>query len=210
MRFGKKFAAYQIAKRMGWNQVLVLTYKPAVEHSWREDLESHVDFTGWRFKGKNDLPPDLDDPSPLVWFASFQDVLGTDDSGQPKEKNKALYDVRWDVLIIDEYHFGAWRDAARDLYLSDAGDPSERRAVETPDLDEDFSVNLEESIRRANLAISNYLYLSGTPFRAITQGEFLEDQIFNWTYSDEQRAKEEAAKKGGPNPYAALPKMHLL
>lgn len=210
MRFGKTFAAYQLAKRMGWNRVLVLTYKPAVEHSWREDLESHVDFTGWRFKGKNDPPPDLDDPSPLVWFASFQDVLGTDDSGQPKEKNKALYDVRWDVLIIDEYHFGAWRDAARDLYLSDAGDPSERRAVETPDLDEDFSVNLEESIRRANLAISNYLYLSGTPFRAITQGEFLEDQIFNWTYSDEQRAKEEAAKKGGPNPYAALPKMHLL
>ena len=53
-----------------------------------------------------------------------------------------------------------------------------------------------------------YLYLSGTPFRAIASGEFIEDQIFNWTYSDEQRAKQNW--KDENNPYAALPRMVLL
>ena len=53
-----------------------------------------------------------------------------------------------------------------------------------------------------------YLYLSGTPFRAISTGEFIEEQIFNWTYSDEQAAKE--AWQGEHNPYAQLPKMVML
>ena len=57
-----------------------------------------------------------------------------------------------------------------------------------------------------------YLYLSGTPFKALSSGEFIEEQIFNWTYTDEQRAKEKFAvkKPKEPNPYAALPQMRLL
>jgi hypothetical protein len=211
MRFGKTFTAYELAKEMGWTRILVLTYKPAVETAWREDLEGHVDFEGWRFKGKEDPPADLDDPTPVVWFASFQDVLGTDEDGQPKLRNEDLYLDEWDVAIIDEYHFGAWRDAARGLYLGDtesgsAGDTSEKDDLDTPDLDEDFSANLEDALE---LEVNHYLYLSGTPFRALTQGEFLEDQVFNWTYSDEQRAKE-GWPDSDPNPYATLPKMHLL
>ena len=53
-----------------------------------------------------------------------------------------------------------------------------------------------------------YLYLSGTPFRALNSGEFIEEQIYNWTYSDEQRAKENWV--GEDNPYAALPRMVML
>lgn len=216
MRFGKTFTTYQLAKRMGWTRVLVLTYKPAVETAWREDLETHVDFDGWRFKGKDDPPPDLSDPSPLVWFASFQDVLGVDEDRNPKTKNLGLYDDTWDAVVIDEYHFGAWRDAARSLYVADrasqdegvAGDPSERAELDSPDLDEDFQENVEAQLKEA-LTVRHYLYLSGTPFRALTQGEFLEDEVFNWTYSDEQRAKQ-AWDGPGENPYQALPKMHLL
>jgi len=209
MRFGKTFTTYQLAKRMGWSRVLVLTYKPAVETAWREDLEGHADFDGWRFKGKNDLPASLDDPTPLVWFASFQDVLGTDVDGHPKAKNEGLYEITWDAIVIDEYHFGAWRDAARGLYLGEGdtdGDSSEKAELDTPDLDEDFTENLEQALQ---IKVRNYLYLSGTPFRALTQGEFLEDQVYNWTYSDEQRAKE---NWNGPeaNPYRSLPKMYLL
>lgn len=211
MRFGKTFTTYQLAKRLGWTRVLVLTYKPAVETAWREDLDCHTDFDGWRFHGKGDKNTDLDDPAPLVWFASFQDVLGTDDDGNPKSKNDGLYLIDWDAVVIDEYHFGAWRDAARSLYVNDresgiAGDTSERKAVENPDLDDDFAQNLESTL---DLNVANYLYLSGTPFRALTQGEFLEDQVYNWTYSDEQRAKANWSGTG-PNPYAALPEMRLL
>ena len=49
MRFGKTFASYQLAKKMGYNKILVLTFKPAVESAWFEDLETHVDFEGWQF-----------------------------------------------------------------------------------------------------------------------------------------------------------------
>lgn len=209
MRFGKTFTAYQLAKTMGWTRVLVLTYKPAVESAWREDLEGHVDFEGWRFKGKDDPPLDLDDPTPAVWFASFQDVLRTDDHGQPIPRNEDLYLVTWDVVIIDEYHFGAWREAARALYLGDSdtgGDPYEKKALDTPDLEDGFVTSVESVL---GLNVRNYLYLSGTPFRALTQGEFLEDQVFNWTYSDEQRAKANWAGPG-ENPYAGLPRMYLL
>lgn len=211
MRFGKTFASYKLAERMGWTRVLVLTYKPAVETAWREDLEGHADFVGWRFKGKDDPPADLDGDEPVVWFASFQDVLGTDDDGHPKARNEDLYLHPWDAVVIDEYHFGAWRDAARSLYLGDkeagaGGDTSEKAALDTPDLDEDFACNLEEVLE---LTVHNFLYLSGTPFRALTQGEFLEEQVFNWTYSDEQRAKKGWDERK-ENPYSALPKMHLL
>lgn len=58
------------------------------------------------------------------------------------------------------------------------------------------------------ITTKHYLYLSGTPFRAINSGEFIEDQIFNWTYSDEQKAKE--LWKGDKNPYAALPRMVMM
>jgi len=211
MRFGKTFTTYQLAKKMGWTRVLVLTYKPAVEAAWREDLLTHTDFEGWRFKGKEDAAPDLTKPDPVVWFASFQDVLGTDDKGNPKVKNLGIYSVEWDAVVIDEYHFGAWRDAARSLYLGDKdsetdGDSTEKAAVDTPDLDDDFAVNLEASLQ---LKVNNFLYLSGTPFRALTQGEFLENQVYNWTYSDEQRAKS-SWPKGQANPYASLPQMVLL
>lgn len=205
MRFGKTFAAYQLAREMGWTRILVLTYKPAVSTAWRDDLEGHVDFAGWRFAQRGGEPQDLDDPSPLVWFASFQDLGGTDAEGRHKARNLRLADIDWDAVYIDEYHFGAWRQAARDLYGADSGDTNEKNALETGDLDEDFRAGLA----RLALRSGAYLYLSGTPFRALTQGDFLEDQIFNWTYSDEQRAKATWAGPG-ENPYRALPEMMLL
>ncbi len=211
MRFGKTFTSYQLAKEMGWTRILVLTYKPAVEKNWREDLYGHVDFDGWEFKGKDDPAPDLSQKRPVVWFASFQDVLGKDSNGQPKAKNEGLYGVEWDVVIVDEYHFGAWRDAARAIYLDDkeagtTGDSSEAKVIDTPDLEPGFKKDLQATIP---FRVNHYLYLSGTPFRALTEGEFLEDQVFNWTYSDEQAAKRNWSSDK-PNPYLGLPEMVLL
>ena len=214
MRFGKTFTTYQLALEMGWTRILVLTYKPAVETAWREDLR-HKDFAGWRFRGKDDDAPDIDDPAPLVWFASFQDVLGKNDDGKTKEKNLDLFRVEWDAVVVDEYHFGAWRDAARSIYVGEEdsitgekteGDKSEEGAL-TPDLEEGFVSGIESELA-TSLSVKHYLYLSGTPFRALTEGEFLEDQVYNWTYSDEQRAKR--AWSGEKNPYVSLPQMHLL
>jgi hypothetical protein len=55
MRFGKTFAAYQLAKNMGWSKILILTFKPAVQNAWAEDLANHLDFEGWQFISRDGL-----------------------------------------------------------------------------------------------------------------------------------------------------------
>lgn len=215
MRFGKTFAAYELSKKMGLKRVLILTFKPAVESAWREDLLTHVDFEGWQFVSNKDAKNNslnidqeyeqADKSKPIVVFGSFQDLLGTNDAGGIKAKNEFIHSVSWDLVIFDEYHFGAWRAKAKDLFEKEDEES-------TADFDPD-SYSKEEAgdaINETWLPISSryYLYLSGTPFRAINTGEFIEEQIFNWTYSDEQRAK--AEWKGSNNPYAALPRMVMM
>lgn len=201
MRFGKTFAAYQLAKRMGWKKLLVLTFKPAVQSAWEEDLRSHVDFQGWQFIKPGGLTYEQADKNkPIVCFGSFQDYLGRNPStGGIKTKNEWVHTTHWDCVIFDEYHFGAWREKAKDLF--EAEDEEERKAAEGEAID-----YFDEDI--LPITSDHYLYLSGTPFRAIVTGEFIEEQIYNWTYSDEQKAKEEW--KGPNNPYVALPRMVLM
>ena len=122
MRFGKTFATYELAKAMGMKRVLVLTFKPAVEAAWEEDLLTHVDFAGWQFYSREaaaqtGITPDaLDQNQPIVCFGSFQDYLGTNDSGGIKAKNEWVHTTNWDMVVFDEYHYGAWRDKAKDLF----------------------------------------------------------------------------------------------
>lgn len=201
MRFGKTFAAYQLAKRMKWNKILVLTFKPAVQSAWEEDLKQHVDFAGWQFiKPGGLIYEDADKEKPIVCFGSFQDYLGKNKStGGIKTKNEWVHATNWDCVIFDEYHYGAWRENAKDLF--EAEDKKEiefGRGEGLDDFDEDIMP----------ITTDHYLYLSGTPFRAIASGEFIEEQIFNWTYSDEQRAKAEWS--GPDNPYLCLPRMVLM
>ena len=201
MRFGKTFAAYQLAKRMGWRKVLVLTFKPAVQSAWAEDLKGHVDFKGWQFISPGGLSyEDADKKRPFVCFGSFQDYLGRNPStGGIKAKNEWVHSTNWDCVILDEYHYGAWRENAKELF--EAEDKKEVEFGEGEGI-KDF----DEGIMP--ITTGAYLYLSGTPFRAIASGEFIEEQIYNWTYSDEQRAKRDWS--GADNPYAALPRMVLL
>lgn len=203
MRFGKTFAAYQLAQKMGWRKVLVLTFKPAVLNAWEEDLKCHVDFPGWQFISKKPgglTYEDTDKKKPFVCFGSFQDYLGKNKStGGIKTKNEWVHATNWDCVILDEYHWGAWRENARELF--EAEDKKEIAFGEGEGID-DFDEDLMP------ITTGGYLYLSGTPFRAIASGEFIEDQIFNWTYSDEQRSKQDW--KGANNPYAALPRMVML
>jgi hypothetical protein len=201
MRFGKTFAAYQLARRMGWKRILVLTFKPAVESAWEDDLRSHVDFRGWQFISRqSELTIDrADKRRPIVCFGSFQDFLGKNKAGGIKPRNEWVHLINWDCVILDEYHYGAWRENARDLFENE--DKREQAYGEGEGLDY-FD---EESMP---ITTSAYLYLSGTPFRAISSGEFIEEQIYNWTYGDEQRAKE--AWTGPDNPYAALPRMVMM
>lgn len=218
MRFGKTFTSYQLAKRLGAKRVLVVTFKPAVEDAWRTDLESHVDFDGWRYLSRNTGgdPRAVAKDTPLVYFGSFQDLLGKE-GGAVKARNEWIHAINWDLVVFDEYHFGAWRDSAKELF---EGEDEEVAKAETKleyaaGLDE-VNAELEVVAKDEDLFLPittrAYLYLSGTPFRQIQTGEFIEEQIFNWTYTDEQRAKAAfaAANPGKRNPYGALPMVSLF
>ena len=126
MRFGKTFATYQLAKRLGAKRVLVLTFKPAVQSAWREDLMTHVDFEGWQFicRGQRPGDPTADEQyakankkKPIVCFGSFQDFLGYNrETGGIKATNEWVHEINWDLVVFDEYHFGAWKDSAKKLF----------------------------------------------------------------------------------------------
>jgi len=108
---------------------------------------------------------------------------------------------KWDCIVFDEYHYGAWRENAKELF--EAEEKKEQKFAEGEGL-----ADFDEKI--LPIKTQAYLYLSGTPFRAIASGEFIEEQIYNWTYSDEQRAKESWNEKSAPNPYASLPRMVMM
>ena len=124
---------------------------------------------------------------------------------ESKRKNEWVHTTNWDIVIFDEYHFGAWRENAKKLFEDENEDnydfdPEQYKREEA-----------DNAINESFLPITSkyYLYLSGTPFRAINSGEFIEDQIFSWSYSDEQSAKEKWIEPPN-NPYAALPRMVML
>jgi hypothetical protein len=219
MRFGKTFTAYQLAKKLGAKRLLVLTFKPAVEDAWQTDLESHVDFDGWQYlsKSSGSDPTQIDRKKPVVYFGSFQDLLGHDAVGNIKPKNEWLHEVNWDLVVFDEYHFGAWRETAKELFEGEDEAVFKKEAkleyaAGLEDVNEDLGVLSEKETEFLPITTKAYLYLSGTPFKALATGEFIEEQIFNWTYTDEQRAKEvfTAKNPGKWNPYGALPQMRLL
>ncbi|MCK5805691.1 MAG: GIY-YIG nuclease family protein, partial [Lentisphaeria bacterium] len=219
MRFGKTFTTYQLAKKLGAKRVLVITFKPAVEDSWQTDLESHVDFDGWQYLSRtSDMDPtEVDATKPVVYFGSFQDLLGRDKLGNIKPRNEWVHTLNWDLVVFDEYHFGAWRETAKELFEGEEEADAKKEskleyARDLENLNEDLSELAEKEAEFLPITTKAYLYLSGTPFRALATGEFIEEQIFNWTYTDEQRAKEAFAEKnpGKWNPYGAMPQMRLL
>ena len=195
MRFGKSYTALEMAKIMELSKVLIISFKVEVKDSWKNELLGHVDFKDYQWADIKDRSTigNLDESKPFVAFGSFQDLLGKNDFGGIKIKNEWVHAINWDIIIFDEYHFGAWRERAKDLF--DTGEESDMQL-------------LDDNI--IPITADYMLFLSGTPFRAINTGEFLEDQIFNWTYGDEQSSKHEWDYSRGINPYESMPEMILM
>ena len=200
MRFGKTFTTYKLSQKLNWRKILILTFKPAVENSWNEDLMTHKDFNDWQFISREGVKySEINKSKPFVCFASFQDFLGKTSSGGIKIKNRWAHKINWDCIILDEYHYGSWRDTAKELYESESKtEMNDSIGIGIDDWSEDISP----------LKTKHYLYLSGTPFKAIESGEFIEEQIYNWTYTDEQDAKENWSGKN--NPYKSLPRLVMM
>lgn len=200
-RFGKTLTAYKFAERIGAKRVLIVTNRPAISDSWARDFYDHIEqesemnylFAASKsfFVGSRRVPSREDILNihsdfasnlsrPLIFFISLQDIKGKSaDSDDFKKKNQWIFDIP-----------GGW-----DLLIIDEsheGVQTSKTADVMKNLDVDFT-----------------LHLSGTPFKAIAGGKFTDDQIFNWSYSDEQERKENWNPENGDNPYEELPRMNF-
>jgi len=178
MRFGKTFAAYSLMKKLAAKRVLILTYKPAVGDSWQSDLLDEVKFEGYEFLDAREFsknnPINIKNKENFVLFSSFQDILGKNLSGNPKEKWQKAIKEHFDLVIIDEVHYGFPSDKAQT-----------------------FLKTLKYTYR---------LDLSGTPINLISSGYYDEDQIYSWSYIDEQLSKNADPKNES---YKWLPRINL-
>ena len=193
-RFGKTLASYDLCKRMGAVNVLIVTNRPAIANSWYDDYEKFLGVeSGYYFvseteslKGRKgvisraDYTRLIDDkPCGCIEFVSLQDLKGALAFGGKYDKLNEVADMNWDILIVDEAHEGV------DTYKTDVAFNQIKRKFT--------------------------LHLSGTPFKAIANDKFPHEAIFNWTYADEQRMKRDFAPADGEsNPYADLPRLNMF
>ena len=204
MRFGKTFTTYQLAKKLGAKRVLVVTFKPAVEDAWQTDLESHVDFDGWRFLSRNSGsdPTKLGRKQPLVYFGSFQDLLGRDATGSIKAKNEWLHTVNWDLVVFDEYHFGAWRETAKELFEGEEETVAKKEAqleyaAGLASVNEDLSELSEKEVEFLPITTKAYLSLplrhplQGASHRGVHRGANLQLDLYRRTGRQRRLCRQE-------------------
>ena len=185
MRFGKTLTALQVAKECHFEHILILTHRPVVSDGWYDDFGKifyDTDYVfGSKTKGEN-ISHLVDTDKKFVYFASMQDLRGSESVGGKFDKNDEIFLTKWDFVVIDEAHEGT---------LTKLG----QAVIDTiTDLSDNPKI----------------LRLSGTPFNLLDK--FKEDEIYTWDYVMEQRAKLEwnMAHFGDPNPYAALPELQVF
>lgn len=193
MRFGKCFTTYKFAEENCLNKILILTFIPAVEKSWQDDL-LHIKTVYKYFTDDNLKRKDFnlnDEKGPYVVFLSLQNYLGKDsESKDTKDKIQKLKDVDWDLLVLDEYHFGAWNQRTQGTI-----DKQE-------DLNEDYQKSLKEIkdskdvAKKFGITPKKTICLSGTPFRALARGEFNDKTSSTYSYFDEQKRKYPKSEEG--------------
>lgn len=198
-RFGKTLSVYDFCKRIDAHNILIVTNRPAIANSWYSDYERFLGKeSGYLFvsstdslKGKkyvitreeySKIASRSDDILGCIEFVSLQDLKGSIYFGGQHDKL---------VEISDDPKRGQTWDV---LIIDEA-----HEGVDTYKTDVAF-----DHIKRKFT-----LHLSGTPFKALANDKFSEKAIFNWTYADEQKAKE-SWEKEAENPYSNLPKLNLF
>jgi len=183
MRFGKCYTTYKYAEETKLRKILILTFVPAVEDSWRDDLkhiETDYDYITDFELAKSNFSLSDNPEKPYVVFLSLQNYLGRDSlTLSTKEKIKKLQSVGFDLLVLDEYHFGAW---------------NERTQETIEDIDKDYQKSLKDIdnkdiAKKFGIKTQQTICLSGTPFKALDRGEFSDSNSFTYSYFDEQKNK---------------------
>lgn len=199
-RFGKTLTSYWFIEEIKAKKVLIVTNRPAISDSWYTDYRQFVQpkgiykfgstknnrnvTTAGNLQGRalnpNEIKEAIQKGEPSIFFISLQDIKGKDLNNSEEFKKRN----QW---IFNE----SW-----DLFIIDES----HEAIETDKAHELFK----------NLQTNFTLHLSGTPFKALSTKKFNSNQIFNWTYEDEQSEKENWDPVDGENPYYELPRMNMF
>lgn len=211
MRFGKSFTTYKYCENHNLERILILTFIPAVESSWREDL-SHIKKNYRYFTDDNLRRSGFElnfEQESYVLFLSLQNYLGKEKNSDVKGKIKQLQDIDWDLVILDEYHFGAWNQKTQGTLKV--------KEEKSEDLESEYQDKLKQGkdiIKHFNIRTKQTICLSGTPFKAIARGEFTDNSSFTYSYFDEQRNKYPKSEENDftvVNPdYEAFPDMKIF
>ncbi len=194
-RFGKTLTAYDLIRQTKARNVLIVTNRPSIANSWFDDYEKYLaGQSGYRFVSDNES---LRGRTGVMTRGMFLKWLPQrDENFIGQICFESLQGLKGSVYFGGNYDKLKWmKELTWDLLIVDES----HEGVDTMRTDRAFN-----NIRRKFT-----LYLSGTPFKAIASGEFGDSQIFNWSYADEQEAKEEWAGDNH-NPYENMPRLNLF
>ena len=203
MRFGKTVTAYALIKKAGYQKVIVVTHRPVVEDGWRNDFDlifGEGDHRAFLKKDRFDTDSSVYDAAmdarndanltayqnsgkAFVYFASMQDLRGSQRADGKFDKNNAVFDMDWDLVIYDEAHEGTQTQRGQKVQ------------------------SLLEAEK--NGKAPKVLQLSGTPYNLMQK---YENNVYTWDYVMEQKRKREwdTLHPGDHNPYADLPELRIL
>lgn len=195
-RFGKTLTTYDLALRMDAQNVLIVTNRPAIANSWYDDFEDYITWqTNYRFVSTADSLSER----PVLTREQFIRLPNSSDGKFPRcIAFISLQDLKGSIHFGGTYNKLKWvKDLKWDLLVIDEA----HEGVDTFKTDVAFT----------NITRNFTLHLSGTPFKAVASGRFSGDQIFNWTYADEQEAKSQwPLDSEENNPYESLPRLNLF
>lgn len=186
MRFGKTISALEIVKREKFKKTIILTHRPVVDEGWYDDFKkvlSNTDYIyGSKRKGET-IENLLKGDKSFVYFASIQDLRGSQEVGGKFQKNEIIFNTNWDFVVIDEAHEGTKTQKGE--------------------------VTLEGVIKIDNNYPTKILELSGTAFNLLD--DYDENEIYTWDYIMEQEAKKNwyINHYGDSNPYEDLPELKI-
>ncbi|MBR4374688.1 MAG: Eco57I restriction-modification methylase domain-containing protein [Treponema sp.] len=197
MRFGKTLSTLEVVKRMNYNRTLILTHRPVVDSGWFEDYSKifydRDDFYYFSKKNGGD-PKDEENFHDMIhdanknglndyhfiYFASIQDMRGSELVGGKFAKNEDVFNIDWDLIIIDEAHEGTQTELGKAVL---------------------------SKCKKENTRV---LHLSGTPFNLMNDFKEDEIYTWDYVMEQRAKAEWDKTHQGDPNPYASLPKLNIF
>lgn len=200
MRFGKTLTALEVIRRSQYRRVIIVTHRPVVDDGWSDDFKkvffhgnSEHDYyyerktkdSAYTFDEKTDSENDLKirnhdkNGDHFIYFASMQDLRGSQIVGGNFNKNNAVFALDWDLIVIDEAHEGT---------QTKLGD------------------NVVKALKKEHTKV---LALSGTPFNLLDKFGEDNVYTWDYVMEQKKKTEWDLAHYGDHNPYADLPQMHI-